>query len=404
MAETLKSYLLRNLQNFKTDVLDVAFAKKTDVPKVDTELSATSTNTVQNKAISNALNAKMNNVTLADVATSGSYNDLTDKPVIPDGASVDSEISDTSVNPVQNKVIHEALAGKMDKVTLATVATTGAYSDLTGAPELADIATSGSYRDLTDKPVIPEGAVVDAYFDEDSTNPVQNKVVKAAIEAKMDKVTLANVATSGAYSDLSGTPELATVATTGAYGDLTGTPTLSTVATTNSYNDLDNKPSIPDAVTVDSELSDESENPVQNKIIKAAIDSKVSPSALAAVATSGLYSDIEGIPTLSTVATTGSYNDLEDVPTFARVASTGDYGDLNNKPYIPVDTMLRANLTAGETSIIFENEIITTSSVMSFYTSVYGISPTAVEVADGSVTLTFEAQTRTIEVGVKIDG
>ena len=44
-------------------------------------------------------------------------------------------------------------------------------------------------------------------------------------------VTLATVATSGAYSDLTGTPTLATVATTGVYSDLTGTPTIPTVGT-----------------------------------------------------------------------------------------------------------------------------------------------------------------------------
>jgi hypothetical protein len=38
---------------------------------------------------------------------------------------------------------------------LATVATTGAYSDLSGTPSLATVATSGSYTDLNDKPTIP---------------------------------------------------------------------------------------------------------------------------------------------------------------------------------------------------------------------------------------------------------
>lgn len=38
---------------------------------------------------------------------------------------------------------------------LADVATTGAYSDLSGTPTLATVATSGSYDDLIDKPVIP---------------------------------------------------------------------------------------------------------------------------------------------------------------------------------------------------------------------------------------------------------
>lgn len=39
--------------------------------------------------------------------------------------------------------------------TLATVATTGAYSDLSGRPGLAVVATSGSYNDLLNKPTIP---------------------------------------------------------------------------------------------------------------------------------------------------------------------------------------------------------------------------------------------------------
>lgn len=43
---------------------------------------------------------------------------------------------------------------------------------------------------------------------------------------KVEASSLATVATSGAYADLSGTPTLATVATTGAYSDLSGLPTL----------------------------------------------------------------------------------------------------------------------------------------------------------------------------------
>jgi len=56
--------------------------------------------------------------------------------------------------------------------------------------------------------------------------------------------TLATVATTGAYSDLSGTPTLATVATSGAYSDLSGTPTLATVATSGAYSDLSGTPNL----------------------------------------------------------------------------------------------------------------------------------------------------------------
>lgn len=50
-------------------------------------------------------------------------------------------------------VAPDTLQAKFD--TLADVATSGAYSDLSGTPTLATVATTGSYDDLTDKPSIP---------------------------------------------------------------------------------------------------------------------------------------------------------------------------------------------------------------------------------------------------------
>lgn len=94
-----------------------------------------------------------------------------------------------------------------------------------------------------------------------------------------NKPTLAKVATSGSYSDLTGTPKLATVATSGLYSDLTGTPALSDVATSGDYNDLTNKPE------------------------------------------------------LSTVATSGSYNDLTDKPTIPSKTS-----ELTNDSFVSYTT------------------------------------------------------------------
>jgi hypothetical protein len=39
--------------------------------------------------------------------------------------------------------------------SLATVATSGSYNDLTGKPALAAVATTGSYSDLENTPTIP---------------------------------------------------------------------------------------------------------------------------------------------------------------------------------------------------------------------------------------------------------
>ena len=103
--------------------------------------------------------------------------------------------------------------------------------------------------------------VTDSSLSDTSENPVQNKVVKSALDGKAstndlsalaaivankaNSADLASVATSGAYSDLSGTPNLAEVATSGAYSDLSGTPNLSAVATSGAYSDLSGTPTIP---------------------------------------------------------------------------------------------------------------------------------------------------------------
>ena len=63
-------------------VFNFVIPKGKDVT-VDSALSSTSTNPVQNKVINTALNEKVNTSSLATVATSGSYNDLSDKPTIP---------------------------------------------------------------------------------------------------------------------------------------------------------------------------------------------------------------------------------------------------------------------------------------------------------------------------------
>lgn len=113
------------------------------------------------------------------------------------------------------------LQGKQDTLTPGANITISSNVISADIPTLATVATSGSYNDLTDKPTIP--------------------VVP----------TLATVATTGDYNDLTGTPALSTVATTGDYNDLTNKPnipdipTLATVATSGSYNDLTDKPTIP---------------------------------------------------------------------------------------------------------------------------------------------------------------
>ena len=68
------------------------------------------------------------------------------------------------------------------------------------ASDLATVATSGSYNDLTDKPTIPASATIDSQLSASSTNPVQNKVIKAELDNKMaktDKIYEANLEWGG---------------------------------------------------------------------------------------------------------------------------------------------------------------------------------------------------------------
>lgn len=100
------------------------------------------------------------------------------------GSEVTSSISDHNTSASAHSTL---FAGKQDTISdlstirsgaeagatavqpgdLATVATTGDYSDLTGTPALATVATTGSYTDLSNKPTIP---TVDQTYDGTSSN------------------------------------------------------------------------------------------------------------------------------------------------------------------------------------------------------------------------------------------
>lgn len=67
-------------------------------------------------------------------------------------------------------------------------------------------------------------------------------------------------------------------------------------------------------------------------------------------------------------------------------------------------TIIIGTLAVGATSIVLEDERITTDSMLSFYTSVWGANPTSVTVESGKVSLAFDAKTVEVKVGVRVDG
>lgn len=100
------------------------------------------------------VSGKAVNIALATVATTGSYNDLLNKPTIPAGGIVDSALSSTSTNPVQNKVIDSALASKVNANQAVSAVYSAGYVTSTyvagatvanaGHADTADFATTAS--------------------------------------------------------------------------------------------------------------------------------------------------------------------------------------------------------------------------------------------------------------------
>ena len=62
------------------------------------------------------------------------------------------EDADIAVLNENFETIDTAVASKVSASSLAGVATSGLYDDLTGKPALSAVATSGSYTDLSDQP------------------------------------------------------------------------------------------------------------------------------------------------------------------------------------------------------------------------------------------------------------
>ena len=182
--------------------------------------------------VDNLVSPKANSADLAKVATSGSYNDLLNKPHIPND-QVQADWNQTGVSKpdyIKNK------------------------------PNLAKVATSGSYNDLTNKPHIPNDQVQADWGETGTGEPSYIK----------NKPNLAKVATSGSYNDLSNKPiNVSDFTNDSGYLNYTGaaqlfydkaaadqllalkanSADLAKVATSGSYNDLLNKPTIPNGMT-----------------------------------------------------------------------------------------------------------------------------------------------------------
>ena len=270
--------------------LDTVEAHAKDVD-VDDTLSPVSTAAIMNKTVTAALNTKAG--TAAATTSANGLMSSADKVKldgVEDGATktiVDDAMSDTSTNPVQNKVVMKYIdsRGTLPPVsvkndTMLIQVVNGAYAlrtkesvfpvddaldtesknavengviarsleILQGHTQLANGTRDGlmSASDYTKLRNIESGAtktIVDAALDAASTNPVQNKAVKTALDGKAGT----EVATASANGLMSAADKAK----------------------------LDGVEAGANKTTVDAALDAASENPVQNKAVKAALDGKL---------------------------------------------------------------------------------------------------------------------------------
>jgi len=235
---------------------------------------------------------------LGSIVVDISIDSLDDVDTVSNPASVDDVLAWDGSNWVPDTLATVARSGAYSDLSgtpsLATVATTGAYSDLSGTPSLATVATTGDYGDLSNTPSIPSS--IDDLSDVDTSTVapttgqaliwdgsqwVPDDVASGGISAVVEDTSPqlgGNLDAQSSYKvvnlvDPTNAQDAATKAYvdanvfSGAYGDLTGAPSLATVATSGDYGDLSNTPSIPSSIDDLSDVDTSSSSPTSGQAL-----------------------------------------------------------------------------------------------------------------------------------------
>lgn len=315
----------------------------------------------------------LNKPTLSTVATTGSYNDLSNKPTIP-AAQVNSDWNSNS-----------GVSQILNKPTLATVATSGNYSDLNNKPTFATVATSGSYNDLSNKPTIPAAQVNSDWNSSSGVSEILNKPDLSVYALDSDvtiiesyipsATTSSNQLADKAFVNSSISNMAANYVTSDAQGDNFATHAAllagpyyykgqSYTLTNNDYALVESDEDHSNATTrymydgaqwafqyvVNNAPFNQAQLDAINSTITAnkvtTYDSLVSNVQADWNASSGL-AQILNKPSLATVATSGAYSDLSGTPSLATVATSGSYSDLSGTPTIPTVNNPTITITQG---------------------------------------------------------
>lgn len=366
----------------------------------DIDLSAYATQTwVQNQNYLTShqdISGKANSADLATVATSGDYTDLINKPTIPRIPSNVSEFTNDAGYLTQ----HQSLSGYATETWVGNQGFLTSHQDISGkvdSSDLADVATSGDYDDLINKPTIPTvvssiktgSGIFSEVFNYDPDYPNIATASNSHAEGRGSKATGGTSHAEGLNTQAKGNASHAEGDGTEAWGNFSHAEGQATYS--HSFQHAQGKYNIKDTYGIFLDIvgnGNDSQYPAirsnasaldWNGNLYLAGDVYVGCDDYTTTS-NGLTTAGAGGTKLSTFS--GSYNDLTDKPTLF----SGSYNDLTNKPTIPAaytlptaSTSTLGGVKVDGSTITINNGIISASG--SSYTAGNGIDITNGEIS-----------------------
>ena len=160
---------------------------------VDQVYDATSANAQSGTAVAGAVSGKQDALSSAQLNAANSG--ITSNKV----TGYDTHVADTDIHVTTSD--KSTWNAKQDAISDLNTIRSGASAGATAVQpsSLATVATTGSYTDLIDKPSIPAAVTVDQVYDSSSANPQSGVAVASAVSGKQDALSTAqlNAANSG---------------------------------------------------------------------------------------------------------------------------------------------------------------------------------------------------------------
>ena len=183
---------------------------------LDAQMSSTSANAVQNKTIKKYVDDAIANIDIpeggikvesdpifkASPAAKITDADITKWNSKQDEITIDSAMSDTSANPVQNKVIKEYVDLHPRYETIEEIVPPEEVEDFATKQWVRDSFTEPSdFKTINGQSIVGEGDIemnggkvtLDTEMSDESENGVQNKVIKAYVDGKVDTINTAEL-------------------------------------------------------------------------------------------------------------------------------------------------------------------------------------------------------------------